>query len=212
MYLSIALMSRTSPFTRRMSRELTPLTVFLAAAWPTTLFAILFRLINILVVSLNRATTCLFLCPGLNRKGCITIPCAGSQLVSAVWEHHSHLINEEHPACGTQQALGATWHHTATLHQCREVSEHEKQSKLMSYRDHKYHTLSPVTYSTARLMLKQKFENHNFGLQTWIPSINYIRCLDWGFKTQNSPCFFRWLHIQCTSFCSLYSEVPEILE
>lgn len=53
--------TNTSTFTRRTSRALTPLTLYLTTAWPTTLFAMLFRAINNVFVSLNRATTHLHL-------------------------------------------------------------------------------------------------------------------------------------------------------
>lgn len=52
--------TNTTSFTRT-SRALTPLTLYLTTAWPTTLFALLFRPINILIISLNRATTHLHL-------------------------------------------------------------------------------------------------------------------------------------------------------
>lgn len=53
--------TNSSAFTRRTSRALTPLTLYLTTAWPTTRFAVLFRAINNVFVSLNRATTHLHL-------------------------------------------------------------------------------------------------------------------------------------------------------
>ena len=48
--------TNTSSFTRRTSRALTPFMLYLQMAWPATVFAVLFRAINILFASLNRAT------------------------------------------------------------------------------------------------------------------------------------------------------------